>query len=117
MKISNIALLIGSFLITIAGFAQEPKVERQEDLKKVTLFYENGEISQQGTIKNGKLHGTWLAYDPQGNKSAIANYSEGKKIGKWLFWSDEKLQEVNYNDNKIVSVNVWKTEETIVSID
>jgi hypothetical protein len=37
----------------------------------------------------------------------VGNYVEGKKVGKWLFWSGNKLKEVDYIDSKIASVSEW----------
>ena len=77
------------------------------DLTEATYFYDNGIVRQVGTFnKDGQLHGVWTSYDINGDKIAVGNYVEGKKTGKWLFWTkDNVVREVNYNDSKIVSVN------------
>ncbi|MGB8375786.1 MAG: nicotinic acid mononucleotide adenyltransferase, partial [Salegentibacter sp.] len=80
-----------------------------------TFYYEDGSIRQEGTYKDGKLHGEWISYDQEGNKNAIAEYTNGEKTGKWFFWSGEKLSEVNYENSRIVSVNTWKSDGTLVS--
>ena len=41
------------------------------------------------------------------SKVAKGNYEAGKKVGKWFFWEGDSLQEVDYIDSKIVSVNKW----------
>jgi antitoxin component YwqK of YwqJK toxin-antitoxin module len=92
-------------------FAQEkPKVdiERDGDLTVATYYHDNGQIEQQGTFnKQGNLHGVWTSFDTNGKKVTIGNYVNGKKVGKWLFWSDDSLREVDYIDSKITNVSEW----------
>ena len=94
------------------GFAQkiEPTFKAENDLVKATYFYNNGSIKTQGYFKNKKLTGEWVRFDKTGNKTQLAYYAEGKKVGKWFVWSDEALKEINYNNNAIASVNVWKPD-------
>lgn len=99
-----VALVVGS-----TGMAQEdtmkPVFEKQGELIKGTFFHEDGTVEQTGTFKNRQLHGKWVAYDLAGKKIAEGNYENGKKTGKWFFWSGEKLTEVDYNQNIIAAVN------------
>ncbi|WP_372920271.1 toxin-antitoxin system YwqK family antitoxin [Salegentibacter sp.] len=95
----------------------EPVFEKDGELIKGTFYYEDGNIKQEGTYKDGKLHGEWISYNPQGEKEAIAEYTYGKKTGKWFFWSNDRLTEVNYNDNRIAKVNSWKSEGILVDND
>lgn len=83
------------------------------DLVEVTIYHDNGKIEQHGFFKDKKLHGTWKSFDNKGNKLSIANYDSGKKIGKWLFWNNDTLKEVDYVNQQIASVNEW-TEKTLV---
>jgi antitoxin component YwqK of YwqJK toxin-antitoxin module len=39
-----------------------------------------------------------------GNKTAMATYDNGQKSGKWFFWNDTVLSEVDYSNNQIASV-------------
>lgn len=84
---------------------------------KGIFYYDNGVIQQEGTYKNGKLHGQWIAYDKDGKKNAVAYYQKGQKTGKWFFWQDKKLIEVDYNKNQIASVKTYKNENIYVSED
>lgn len=115
MKTIKHIVLVGCFLLGGALFSQDQKIaplfEKDGELVKATFFYEDGSISQQGTIKDGKLHGEWISYDREGNKSALARYKDGSKTGKWFFWVDGTLKEVNYQNSKIASVNIWKDKE------
>ncbi|MGA9588508.1 MAG: nicotinic acid mononucleotide adenyltransferase [Salegentibacter sp.] len=119
MKTIKTLFLIAALIFSGAMMAQEnehqPVFEKQGNLIKATFYYEDGSIRQEGTYKDGKLHGEWISYDQEGNKNAIAEYTNGEKTGKWFFWSGEKLSEVNYENSRIVSVNTWKSDGTLVS--
>ena len=88
----------------------EPTFEKSEDLVKATYYYEDGSIKEQGFFKDKKLEGRWVSYDKKGNKTMIAHYKAGKKVGKWFAWNDSKLKEINYVDNAIVSVKTWSED-------
>ncbi|WP_422089643.1 toxin-antitoxin system YwqK family antitoxin [Tenacibaculum ovolyticum] len=97
--------------------AQEtaPKFEKEGDLVKVTYFYEDGKVKEQGFFKDKKLTGTWTSFDVNGNKNTIAHYKSGKKVGKWFIWKEDGLKEISFKDNSIASVQTWK-EETQIAI-
>ena len=80
------------------------------ELVKATYYHENGSVSTQGYFSNKKLTGEWIRFDLEGNKTQIAYYDNGKKVGKWFVWNKESLKEINYYNNTIVSVNLWKHE-------
>ncbi|WP_378179264.1 toxin-antitoxin system YwqK family antitoxin [Aquimarina sp. SS2-1] len=93
----------------------KPTFEKQGDIIKGTYFYENGEIRQQGFYnKEGKLHGEWKSFDRTGKKIALGQYQNGIKTGKWFFWENEKLSEVNYSKNTIASVTTWSNKSDVV---
>jgi len=107
------ACLFGGIL-----FAQEKaNVEyvKQGDLVKGIFYYDNGVIEQEGTYKNGKLHGQWVSYDKDGKKNAVAFYHKGNKTGKWFFWRQDKLIEVDFNKNDIANVKSYTNENIYVS--
>ena len=110
----SLAILTGGALI-----AQENSIKKEfqkkGDLIEATFFHENGQVAQKGFYKNGKVHGEWIAYDHSGNKKAIGKYSEGLKTGKWFFWHEDILTEVDYEESRIASVNNWKIKDAIVS--
>ena len=96
-----VAILFSGMLL-----AQEtnPTLEIVGQRVKTTYYYENGKVQQDGFFKNGKLDGVWTSYDTNGNKTAIGEYTNGVKTGKWLFMNDNKVSEVNFDNNKITSV-------------
>jgi antitoxin component YwqK of YwqJK toxin-antitoxin module len=107
------------FLVVGVTYAQKErtlKLNKEKDLIEVVYYHDNGEISQTGYYtKDGKLHGNWFSYCQEGNKIVSAKYDNGKKVGKWFYWNDDKLTEVDYNDNIIASVNKWTSSETSVA--
>jgi antitoxin component YwqK of YwqJK toxin-antitoxin module len=111
-------ILITAVLLSGMVFAQnnKPTLEAVGDMVKVTYLHDNGQVQQQGFYKNGKLQGEWISYDASGNKTAVAIYDNGQKTGKWLFWNDTTLNEVNYANNQIASVKNWK-KDALVNVE
>lgn len=93
----------------------KPKYEQEGNFVKVTYFYKDGKVKEQGFFKDKKLTGTWTSFDVNGNKNTIAHYKLGKKVGKWFMWKEDGLKEVDYSNNIIASVQTWK-EETKIAI-
>ncbi|SDR68621.1 hypothetical protein SAMN04515667_0288 [Formosa sp. Hel1_31_208] len=107
-KIFTILLMLS---VTFAFAQEQQKVDLKKDgdVTVATYYHDNGAIEQQGTFNEaGELHGIWTSFDAKGNKVTMGNYHSGKKVGKWLFWSDNSLREVDYVDSKITSVSEWK---------
>lgn len=80
-------MIIGAVLISGMMFAQDiaPKLEAVGQKVRVTYYFEDGKVQQEGFFKDGKLEGTWISYDTDGNKKAIGEYNSGVKTGKWFF--------------------------------
>ena len=107
----NIAI-IAMLLVSTLTFAQNktPKLEEVNGLVKATYYFDNGQIQQEGFFKDGKLDGKWISYDVNGNKKAIAEYNNGQKTGKWFFWNDKSLSEVDYSNSAVAAVKTWNKE-------
>ncbi len=91
------------------------KIVKKGSTTEVTYYYPNGVIQQKGSFNSqGKLHGTWTSYDVDGKKLMIGNYDNNKKVGKWLFWSNNKLKEVDYVDSKITKVSEWSDKTQFI---
>ena len=103
-----------AFLASAIGFAQkiEPKHEIVNGLVKSTYFHDNGQIAQVGFYKNGKVHGQWTSFDTIGTKTSLGNFENGAKVGKWFFWTNKNLSEVDYTDSRITAVKTW-TQDAI----
>lgn len=117
-------IILAALLFSGMMFAQEAKPVLEPFGKKVkaTYFYENGQVQQEGFFENGKLEGTWVSYNEQGEKISLGEYKDGLKTGKWFFWSQNgdngftNLSEVDYSENRIASVKNWK-QDTLVNRD
>lgn len=59
---------------------------RPNGLTKV--YFENGQLEEIRSFKNGMMHGKWEKWNPQDIKIAEANYSDNKKDGKWYIWDE-----------------------------
>jgi antitoxin component YwqK of YwqJK toxin-antitoxin module len=110
-------LLLALLFVSASNFGQADtnvKTEKKGDLTEATYFYADGKIRQQGTFNaQGKLHGTWTSYDVNGNKLAVGAYENNKKVGKWFFWSEGNLTEVDYIDSRIATVSEWKDKTKV----
>ncbi|MEM6720967.1 MAG: nicotinic acid mononucleotide adenyltransferase [Bacteroidota bacterium] len=115
-KLLFIAVLLVSGATAFAQSNEKPTLEKQGDLIKATYYHDNGVVAQTGYFNlDGKLQGEWKSFDANGKKTAIGNYDKGQKVGKWFFWNENRLSEVDYTASKITSVNEWKHTTTVVS--
>ena len=114
-------VLFFALLITVVSFAQqerELKLNKDTNLIDVTYYHDNGVVSQTGSYTlDGKLQGEWLSYNTAGKKVVSANYDNGKKVGKWFYWKNETLKEVDYSDNAIASVSEWTNKASLAQRD
>lgn len=109
-------MIIAAILMSGSIFAQNivpPQLDAAGEKVRVTYYYENGKIQQEGFYKDGKLNGTWVSYDENGNKNAIGEYTNGVKTGRWFFWNGDNLSEVNYSKSKIESIKNWKQDAIV----
>jgi len=104
-------VVLGSHVI--AQDTTNREIVKKGDVYEVTIFHENGTISQQGQYNNqGIVHGVWTSFDLNGNKTAVAQYNNGEKTGTWYFYEGEVLKEVKFSNSKIAQVITWKEGET-----
>lgn len=90
-------------------------LNEQTDLIETVIYHDNGKIAQTGTYnKEGVLHGEWVSYNAQGDKTAVAQYENGNRVGIWLFYQGDVLKEVTYTNNAISAVNTWAITDTRV---
>ncbi len=110
-------LLLGLLVVVASTFGQADtnvKIEKKGDITEATYYYQDGTVQQMGTFNSeGKLHGTWTSFDVDGKKLMIGNYENNIKVGKWFFWTDEKLKEVDYLDSRIVGVSEWNDKTKV----
>lgn len=110
-------IILTAILFSGILFAQEnnPKLETVGQMVKTTYYFENGKVQQEGFFKNGKLEGIWVSYDANGNKKSVGNYINGTKTGKWFFWNESSLNEVDYSNSRIAAVKTWKQDASLVN--
>ncbi len=101
-------VLLFAFLITVVSFAQQKrdlKLNKDTNLIEVVYYHDNGVVSQTGFYTtDGKLQGEWLSFDTAGKKTVSGNYDNGKKVGKWFYYTNETIKEVDYSNNVIASL-------------
>ena len=110
-------ILVLALFMSVVSFAQdnrELKINEGTQLIEATYFHENGVVSQTGFYTlDGKLQGEWKQYDANGKKLTSATYNKGEKVGKWFFWNDQTLKEVDYTNNAIASVSEWNNKSKV----
>lgn len=114
----NIFTILALALFTSVAVAQDVNKNTYlmaGDIIEATLYHQNGEVAQTGYYtKDNKLTGEWVSYDPNGNKTAVAEYNNGEKVGNWIFYDGDIKREVSYNESRIAKVTTWKVAETFV---
>ncbi|MBK5212246.1 MAG: nicotinic acid mononucleotide adenyltransferase [Flavobacteriaceae bacterium] len=112
----NIITILAIALITSVSFSQDIKKNTyflNGDVIKATIYHDNGMVAQTGYYnKENKLTGEWVSYDLKGNKTAVAQYNNGEKVGTWYFFTDGDIKEVSYMDARISKVVTWKSDNT-----
>lgn len=114
----KIVLLLAAVLLSVSTYAQEPQnniYKVSGDLIQATLFHDNGTVAQTGFYtKAGKLTGEWISYNSFGEKTAVAQYKDGNRVGTWFFYQNDELREVVYTKNSIASVKTYTVTDTRV---
>ena len=114
----NFILLLALVLSMSPVLAQEkaPTYEKKGDVIEATFYHDNGLVKQHGFYTlDGKLQGVWTTFNIEGKKTAVGNYEKGNKVGKWFFWNDKVLNEVDYENNRVANVVKW-TDKTKVAV-
>lgn len=104
----KLSILVLVLLFASVAHSQTEKaliLNEETNLIEATYYYDNGVVSQEGTFNlEGKLHGAWVSYSDSGEKISEGSYTNGAKTGKWFFWADGMVKEVEFNNNSIASV-------------
>ncbi|WP_394974114.1 toxin-antitoxin system YwqK family antitoxin [uncultured Croceitalea sp.] len=111
-------ILILAVIFSVHTYAQDikPIFEKDGKMIKATYFHDNGEVAQTGFLLDGKLHGQWFMYNVEGKKIVSGSYENGQRSGKWFFWKNDILKEVDFQDNKIAYMKDWNNAQ-VVSVD
>ncbi len=67
-----------------------------------TFYYDNGKISSEGTLRDGKPDGYWKTYYLNGKLKSEGNRKDFKLDGSWKFYNEEGtlVNEFNYKGGK-----------------
>ncbi|MCP4440326.1 MAG: hypothetical protein GY810_15380 [Aureispira sp.] len=79
---------------------------------KLVIKNSQGQISGQGQLQNGQLHGKWTFWDHYKNKTAEGSYRKEQKVGTWDYYRSD----YNRKNNKLAERLMYKgsaTEKTI----
>lgn len=116
----NLSLTIALMMMfTIVNAQSENKnsftIEGQEIIAK--FYHDNGVIAQTGTYNlRNELHGLWTSYNDKGEKQSQGQYFNGKKVGLWSFYNNDRLILVEYDDSKIAQVTRLEiNDQTVVT--
>lgn len=110
MKKILVLTITAILLVPLAGFSQK-KLEYRDGLyyKNGMLYsgihkeyHDNGKISMETSIMNGKEHGMTVFYYRDGTKKEVRSYFEGAKHGLWVTWNEKgvKTAEARYKMGK-----------------
>lgn len=85
--------------IPFSVFAQQPEIGMNGYNK---FYYDNGKLSSEGTMRNGKPDGYWKTYSLSGFIKSEGNRKDFKLDSLWKFYTDQgKLAfEYNYKEGK-----------------
>ncbi|SRX72331.1 toxin-antitoxin system YwqK family antitoxin [Aequorivita antarctica] len=117
----NIITILAIALFTSVSFSQDTKKNTyflDGDVIEATIYHDNGMIAQTGYYsKENKLTGEWVSYDLKGEKTAVAQYNNGEKVGTWYFFTDKNIKEVSYMDARVAKVVTWKSSDTQIVVN
>ncbi|MBT5188103.1 MAG: hypothetical protein HOM01_14945 [Kordiimonadaceae bacterium] len=84
---------------------------------KWRFYYPNGQLETVGKFDNGLRVGKWDYYHENGNKSQISRYSNGKKNGLWkVFDQNGKITgEYEWKDG-VAIIDTTKSDNTELDI-
>ena len=65
---------------------------------KYSIFYENGNLWQNGSFIEGSLEGDWQMNYPEGNLEQVCSFKNGKLEGKLIAYypNGDLYQKINY---------------------
>jgi uncharacterized protein len=96
-------------LVPLVSIAQEPEVTR--------FFHENGVVSSEGRLVDGKPDGFWKTYHPNGQLKSSGNRTNYELDSLWQFFDENGrlTLEINYkNGRKHGDRITYSTNEKIV---
>ncbi|MCB0807453.1 MAG: toxin-antitoxin system YwqK family antitoxin [Bacteroidales bacterium] len=108
----RLLFLIGFFI----AFALHAQQEQKIDPNGYNIFYyENGEVSSEGTMRNGQPDGYWKTYYENGIIKSEGNRKDFKLDSVWTFYSDsgQVAVKITYENGKKNGLRTTYHEEEI----
>ena len=82
-----------------------------------TLFPGTKDTAELTGFTNGKEHGTWKKFFPNGKLKGIRQYDNGKKTGEYIAWWDNGNRMVDYlfaNDEYNGTCKEWNRDGIMI---
>lgn len=86
--LKNLSFYILLFITTLL---QQLSAQERDTLVPVEYYFENGQVSSKGTLRQGKPDGYWISYYQNGNIKTEGNREHYKLTGTWKFYSPEGI--------------------------
>ncbi len=105
------------YLLNIVNFLQS-QTNNQNGYNK--FFYENGAVSSEGTMRNGKPDGYWKNYHKNGKLKIEGNRKNFQLDSTWKFYDEKgRIQKlVNYKEGKKNGLYIqYDTSQIILSTE
>jgi antitoxin component YwqK of YwqJK toxin-antitoxin module len=71
------------------------------------VFFDDGNIEENRSFKQGMMHGMWEKWNRQNIKIAEANYTGNLKDGKWYVWDDNGILRYDMTYSKGLKTGTW----------
>lgn len=80
------------------------------------FFFENGVLSSEGTMRDGKPDGYWKTYYETGNIKSEGNRKDFELDSTWKFYNEQGIavNEINFNKNKKNGLSITYSKEGLV---
>jgi antitoxin component YwqK of YwqJK toxin-antitoxin module len=115
-KLKYFLSLATCYLLLTTCLAQSDKEVNPNGYKK--FYYENGKISSEGSMRDGKPDGYWKTYLPSGKMKSEGNRKNYELDSLWKFYDGKGkiVTEINYLKGKKDGVKrSWDTDGYILS--
>ena len=86
--------------------------------REANVYSEQGQVLQTGDFRDGKNHGKWIWYYPNGKKKMEGRFNMGSREGEWFTYNNKEqvLTKSNYKNDKLEGiVTVFDETQNIVS--
>ena len=104
---------ISILLLTVSNISI---AQEKDSLVPAVYYFENGKISSEGTLRNGKPDGYWKSYYPSSVLKTEGNRKNYLLDGQWKFYTEEGLLylTIDYKEDK--GTLVFEAQETVKTI-